>query len=130
MVESPALIRPYIKALTRSELFIVMSVGMATIAGTVMVLYSVGLDSWVGYALSHMITASVISAPAAIMLALIMVPATSSDSADDFAKNSKDFGPKYHNIMDAIAKGTGDGIALMVNVGAVSYTHLTLPTKA
>ena len=84
-MESPALIRPYIKALTRSELFIVMSVGMATIAGTVMVLYSVVLEPLVGNALSHIITASVISAPAAIMLALIMVPATSSDSGDDVA---------------------------------------------
>ena len=126
MVESPALIRPYIKALTRSELFIVMSVGMATIAGTVMVLYSVVLEPLVGNALSHIITASVISAPAAIMLALIMVPTTSSDSADDVAQNSKDFGPKYHNIMDAVAKGTSDGIALMVNVGAMLLVLVAL----
>ena len=86
MVESPALIRPYIKALTRSELFIVMSVGMATIAGTVMVLYS----------------------------------------ADDIASDSKDFGPKYHNVMDAIARGTSDGVALMVNVGAMLLVLVAL----
>ena len=75
MVESPALIRPYIKGLTRSELFVVMSCGMATIAGTVMVLYSVILGEVIDNALGHILTASVISAPAAIMLALIMVPA-------------------------------------------------------
>jgi concentrative nucleoside transporter, CNT family len=126
MVESPALIRPYIKALTRSELFIVMSVGMATIAGTVMVLYSVVLEPIVGNALSHIITASVISAPAAIMLALIMVPTSGSESADDIAKDSEDFGPKYHNIMDAIAKGTSDGVALMVNVGAMLLVLVAL----
>ena len=126
MVESPALIRPYIKALTRSELFIVMSVGMATIAGTVMVLYSVILEPLIGNALGHILTASVISAPAAIMLALIMVPASSSDSADDIASDSKDFGPKYHNVMDAIARGTSDGVALMVNVGAMLLVLVAL----
>ena len=126
MVESPALIRPYIKALTRSELFIVMSVGMATIAGTVMVLYSVVLEPVIGNALGHILTASVISAPAAIMLALIMVPASSSDSADDIASDSKDFGPKYHNVMDAIARGTSDGVALMVNVGAMLLVLVAL----
>ena len=81
MVESPALIRPYIKGLTRSELFVVMSCGMATIAGTVMVLYSVILGEVIDNALGHILTASVISAPAAIMLALIMVPAAPKDSA-------------------------------------------------
>ena len=126
MVESPALIRPYIKALTRTELFIVMSVVMATIAGTVMVLYSVILEPLIGNALGHILTASVISAPAAIMLALIMVPASSSDSADDIASDSKDFGPKYHNVMDAIARGTSDGVALMVNVGAMLLVLVAL----
>ena len=126
MGESPARIRPYIKALTRSELFIVMSVGMATIAGTVMVLYSVILEPLIGNALGHILTASVISAPAAIMLALIMVPASSSDSADDIASDSKDFGPKYHNVMDAIARGTSDGVALMVNVGAMLLVLVAL----
>ncbi|MBM87561.1 MAG: nucleoside:proton symporter [Gammaproteobacteria bacterium] len=126
MVESPALIRPYIKALTRSELFIVMSVGMSTIAGTVMVLYSVVLEPVIGNALGHILTASVISAPAAIMLALIMVPTTSSVSADDIADDGKEFGPKYHTLMDAIAKGTSDGVALMVNVGAMLLVLVAL----
>ncbi len=126
MVESPALIRPYIKALTRSELFVVMSVGMATIAGTVMVLYSVILEPIIGNALGHILTASVISAPAAIMLALIMVPASSAESADDIADDNEDFGPKYHNIMDAIARGTSDGVALMVNVGAMLLVLVAL----
>ena len=83
MVEAPALIRPYIKALTRSELFVLMSVGMATIAGTVMVLYAVVLAPIVDNALGHILTASVISAPAAIMLALIMVPPTLNISDSD-----------------------------------------------
>lgn len=119
MVEAPALIRPYIKALTRSELFVVMSVGMATIAGTVMVLYAVILTPLIDNALGHILTASVISAPAAIMLALIMVPSTLDSSGGEITKESKDFGPVYHNVMDAITKGTADGVALMVNVGGM-----------
>ena len=119
MVEAPALIRPYIKALTRSELFVLMSVGMATIAGTVMVLYAVVLAPIVDNALGHILTASVISAPAAIMLALIMVPPTLNISDSDSKEKVKNLGPTYHNVMDAIAKGTADGVALMVNVGAM-----------
>ena len=119
MVEAPALIRPYIKALTRSELFVVMSVGMATIAGTVMVLYAVILTPLIDNALGHILTASVISAPAAIMLALIIVPSTLDSSGGEITKESKDFGPVYHNVMDAITKGTADGVALMVNVGGM-----------
>ncbi|MCH7671371.1 MAG: nucleoside:proton symporter [Proteobacteria bacterium] len=114
MVESPALIRPYIKQLNRSELFIVMSCGMATIAGSVMVFYSVILADVIDNALGHMLTASVISAPAAIMLALIMVPA--SEEATD---QEIELGTHYHSLMDAITKGTSDGLKLMVNVGAM-----------
>ena len=119
MVEAPALIRPYIKALTKSELFIVMSVGMATIAGTVMVLYAVVLAPIVDNALGHILTASVISAPAAITLALIMVPPSSNSSSNDNKTQTMSFGPNYHSVIDAITKGTSDGIALMVNVGAM-----------
>lgn len=114
MVESPALIRPYIKQLTRSELFIVMSCGMATIAGSVMVFYSVILANVIDNALGHILTASVISAPAAIMLALIMVPA-----GEDATDQKIELSTHYHSLMDAITKGTSDGLKLMVNVGAM-----------
>lgn len=114
MVESPALIRPYIKQLNRSELFIVMSCGMATIAGSVMVFYSVILADVIDNALGHMLTASVISAPAAIMLALIMVPASGEATDQEI-----ELGTHYHSLMDAITKGTSDGLKLMVNVGAM-----------
>ena len=114
MVESPALIRPYIKQLNRSELFIVMTCGMATIAGSVMVFYSVILVDVIDNALGHMLTASVISAPAAIMLALIMVPAS-----EEAADQKIELGTHYHSLMDAITKGTSDGLKLMVNVGAM-----------
>ena len=126
MVESPALIRPYIKRLTRSELFVVMSCGMATIAGTVMVLYSVILGEVIDNALGHILTASVISAPAAIMLALIMVPATPKDSAKIAGGDVVDISTDYHNVMDAIVRGTSDGLKLMVNVGAMLLVFIAL----
>ena len=126
MVESPALIRPYIKGLTRSELFVVMSCGMATIAGTVMVLYSVILGEVIDNALGHILTASVISAPAAIMLALIMVPATPKDSEKIADGDAVDISTDYHNVMDAIVRGTSDGLKLMVNVGAMLLVFIAL----
>ena len=126
MVESPALIRPYIKRLTRSELFVVMSCGMATIAGTVMVLYSVILGEMIDNALAHILTASVISAPAAIMLALIMVPTVAEDSAQIAGGDAVDISTDYHNVMDAIVRGTSDGLKLMVNVGAMLLVFIAL----
>ena len=126
MVESPALIRPYIKGLTRSELFVVMSCGMATIAGTVMVLYSVILGEVIDNALGHILTASVISAPAAIMLALIMVPAAPKDSEKIAGGDAVDISTDYHNVMDAIVRGTSDGLKLMVNVGAMLLVFIAL----
>ncbi len=126
MVESPALIRPYIKGLTRSELFVVMSCGMATIAGTVMVLYSVILGEVIDNALGHILTASVISAPAAIMLALIMVPAIPKDSAKIAGGDAVDISTDYHSVMDAIVRGTSDGLKLMVNVGAMLLVFIAL----
>lgn len=121
MVESPALIRPYIAVLSRSELFVVMSCGMATIAGSVMVFYSVILQGVLDDALSHIITASVISAPAAIMIALIMVPETGTASNDDIK-----LGGQYRSLMDAITRGTQDGVRLMVSVGALLLVLIAL----
>ncbi len=121
MVESPALIRPCLRALSRGELFIVMTCGMATVAGSVLVLYSVILEDVIGNALGHVLTASVISAPAAIMLALIMVPDEGGGKADEVELHSG-----YHNIMDAITKGTVDGLRLMLNVGAMLIVLVAL----
>ena len=121
MVESPALIRPYIAVLTRSELFMVMSCGMATIAGSVMVFYSIILQGTLADPLGHIITASVISAPAAIMLALIMVPET-----DAASKEEVELGVEYMSLMDAITKGTYDGVRLMVSVGAMILVLVAL----
>lgn len=121
MVESPALIRPYIAVLTRSELFVVMSCGMATIAGSVMVFYSIILQGTLDDPLGHIITASVISAPAAIMIALIMVPERAVVSAEEV-----ELSVEYGSLMDAITKGTYDGVRLMVSVGAMLLVLVAL----
>ena len=121
MVESPALIRPYISVLTRSELFVVMSCGMATIAGSVMVFYSIILQGTLDDPLGHIITASVISAPAAIMIALVMVPQSSAATSEEIQLSVE-----YKSLMDAITKGTYDGVRLMVSVGAMLLVLVAL----
>ena len=126
MVESPALIRPYIGTLTRSELFVVMSCGMATIAGTVMVFYSVILQGVIDNPLGQLITASVISAPAAIMLALIMIPPDDAASASEIPALDSE----YHSLMDAITRATADGLKLMANVAAMLIVLLALVALA
>lgn len=125
MVESPALIRPYLKQLSRSDLFIVMTCGMATVAGSVMLLYSVILQDVLENALGHILTASVISAPSAIMIALIMVPPSIRTSA---AENAEDVevSVQYQSLMDAIARGTSDGLKLMANVAAMLLVLVAL----
>jgi concentrative nucleoside transporter, CNT family len=121
MVESPTLIRPLIKELTRSELFIVMTCGMATIAGSVMIFYSVILQNVLDNPLAHILTASVISAPAAIMLALIMVPASLGRTEHTIKLDTK-----YHSLMDVISRSNTDGLKLMVNVGAMILVLIAL----
>src|SRR5437016_3341785 len=74
MVEAPLFIRPYLARLTRSELFVVMTGGMAGIAGTVLVIYATMLGSVIPDAAAHLVIASVLGAPAAILISLIMVP--------------------------------------------------------
>ena len=124
MVEAPLLIRPYLKDMTRSELFTVMTCGMATIAGTVLVLYASMLDAVIPNALGHILTASIISAPAAIMIAKIMVPETGEVTSGKLTPVSE-----YRSSMDAITKGTMSGIQLLLSIVAmiivlVAFVHL------
>ena len=79
MVEAPLLVRPYLERMTRSELFLVMTGGMATIAGTVFAVYATLLDDVIPDAAGHLLTASIISAPAAVVVAVIMSPPSSTE---------------------------------------------------
>ncbi|MBB4266579.1 NupC/NupG family nucleoside CNT transporter [Roseospira visakhapatnamensis] len=124
MIEAPLFIRPYVAAMSRSELFLMMTCGMATIAGTVMVLYASFLSGVLDNALGHILVASVISAPASLALALMLVP-----EDPDVAPTEARFKlppPEAHNTMEAVLLGTREGIALVVNVAAMLLVMVAL----
>jgi CNT family concentrative nucleoside transporter len=125
MVEAPLLIRPYLQAMSRSELFAVMTVGMATIAGTVMVLYAQMLASVIPDALGHIVTASLISAPAALTMAGLMVPPQSLVTEGDLAAPQA-----VRSSMDAITRGTLDGLTLLLNIIALLVVLVALVSLA
>ena len=111
MVESPLLIRPYLKGISRSELFTIMTAGMATIAGTVMVLYAVILDKIIPGIMGHLLTASLISAPAAVTISKLMVPERGEPST-----GKVELPVEANSSMDAITRGTVQGIKLLINI--------------
>src|ERR1700742_155104 len=94
MVEAPLFIRPYLSQLSRSELFLVMTGGMAGIAGTVLVLYATLLGPLIPDAAAHFVIASVLGAPAAILISLIMVPETSEITTDGQLSHAADLDPE------------------------------------
>ena len=111
MVEAPLLVRPYLERMTRSELFIVMTGGMATIAGTVFAVYATLLKDIIPDAAGHLLTASIISAPAAVVIAVIMSPPSGAE-ADQLV----DLGTMYENGVDAVTRGTIDGLRLLAYI--------------
>jgi CNT family concentrative nucleoside transporter len=123
MVEAPLFIRPYLAKLTRSELFLVMTGGMAGIAGTVLVLYATLLARLIPDAAAHFVIASVLGAPAAILISLIMVPET-SDSRTGSALTDPDI--QASSTMDAIAKGTAAGLELLLYIVAMLIVLVAL----
>jgi len=125
MVEAPLFIRPYLAQLSRGELFIVMTCGMAGIAGTVMVIYASILGPVIPDALGHILIASIISAPAAIVVSVLMVPSTDTPTSGQLASL-----PQAASSMDAITKGTLDGLALLLNIVALLVVLVALVTLA
>ncbi len=122
VVESPLVIRAYFARMSRAELFQVMVLGMSTISGAVLVLYASTLSQTVPNAVGHMISASLVSLPAALLIAKLMVPGNpSADKADDDATevDRDEPGLKYEGSIDAIVKGTMDGMQLFLAVIAV-----------
>lgn len=121
MVESPLVVKPYLKEMTRSELFSIMTVGMAGVAGTVMVLYASILGPVVPGALGHILIASIISAPAGVVVAKLMIPETKPITT------GKVFPPvEARSSMDAITRGTADGIKLLANIVAMVIVLVAL----
>ncbi|MFN0024961.1 MAG: NupC/NupG family nucleoside CNT transporter [Parvularculaceae bacterium] len=121
--EAPLLIRPFLSKLTRSELFVVITVGFATVAGSVMAVYAGFLLRIEREILGHIIIASIISVPAAILMAQVMMPEdkgvtpTPANAAEGF---------KYASSMDAFMRGVTDGLGLYLNIIAslIAFTAL------
>ena len=128
MVEAPLLVRPYLAAMTRAELFATMTVGMATIAGTMLALYASIVAPELPGAAGHLMVASIISAPAALMIAALMVPDTSQPAAQDAARPL--FAAPAQSSVDAITQGTRDGIVLLVNIAAMLIVAVALVALA
>ncbi len=121
MIEAPLLIKPYLRHLTRSELFAVMSTGMATIAGTMMVLYAGILGELMPNVLGHIITASIISVPAALMVARVMVPETSTPTPGVITSEDT-----VHSSIEAITQGALNGLRLLAYVVVMLIVFVAL----
>jgi|TARA_B110000967_G_scaffold206073_1_gene251937 CNT family concentrative nucleoside transporter len=123
--EAPILIRPFIGTMTNSELTAVMTGGFATAAGSVLALYVIWLDSIPGIA-GHLLAASIMSAPASLVVAKIIYPETEISSKKSFIKVH--ISEKDENIMDALARGASDGLKLAANVGAMLIAFVSIIT--
>lgn len=117
--EAPLVIRPFVGSLTQSELMAVMVGGFATIAGGVMAAYvSMGINA------GHLVTASVISAPAALLIAKVLIPET--ESPNTLGRVQIIVERQSVNVLDAAATGAADGLKLALNVGAMLIAFLAL----
>jgi CNT family concentrative nucleoside transporter len=121
MIEAPLLIRPYLAKLSRSELFALMTTGMATIAGTMMVLYATVLSPLREDALGQILSASVISIPAALVIALMLVPGQGDETAAEAVLYSE-----ASSAMDAITRGALAGVTLVINIVAMLIVFVAL----
>jgi CNT family concentrative nucleoside transporter len=142
MVEAPLLVKPYLRRMGRDELFALMTTGMATIAGTVMILYATLLADAVPNALGHILTASLINAPAALVIAGILVPsapgarqpAAETGAAETAATaagaEEARIDIRYASAMDAVTRGTLDAIPLVLNIAAMLVVMVALVSLA
>ncbi|MCY4214439.1 MAG: nucleoside:proton symporter [Gammaproteobacteria bacterium] len=121
MAEAPLVIRAYLAKLTRSELFSVMTCGMATIAGSIMVLYAGVLQEVIDGALGHILVASAINVIGAILISRLMIPVAGATAADEAPVSLS-----YAGTMDAITRGTADGLRLALYIGAMLIVLVSL----
>ena len=131
MVEAPLLVRPYLATMSRAGLFATMTVGMAGVAGTVLAIYATIMQGTLPGAAGHLIVASVISVPAALLLSQLMVPDQPGSTAVPQETSSTiaiDDPPR--SSMDAIAQGTAEGVILLANVAAMLIVAVALVALA
>lgn len=122
--EAPLLIKPYLKQMSRGEIFTIMTLGLATTSGTILAIYASILESSIPHVLTHIITASVINIPAAITLSRIMIP----HGVETSGKVVQPY--EFTSSMDAVSKGTGDGLKLFLNVVAMLVVFISLVALA
>ena len=128
VVESPLVVRAYFARMSRADLFQVMVLAMATISGAILILYATTLSRTVPDAVGHMISASLISLPAALLIAKLMVPGEASAEGEGPDAGSQ--GLKFESSIDAIIKGTMDGMQLFLAVIAVIIVVFALVSLA
>ncbi|MDB3991075.1 Na+-dependent nucleoside transporter [Gammaproteobacteria bacterium] len=123
--EAPLLIKPYLSRMTKHELLVVMIVGMSTISGGLMVVYTTMLGGlYEASLIGHFLTASIISVPAAIMYANIMLPSDLKTEENSDIEESK----LYKSTMDAVTRGTQDGLSMALNIAALLLVLISLVT--
>lgn len=122
MTESALLVKPYLQRMTRSELFLLMTMGMATVAGSVMLSY-VGMLGGGDFA-GHLATASLLSAPAGILISKVMIPET--ETAETFSAGGTVRARTHVNVIDAAADGALAGLRLAAYVGALLLAFVAL----
>jgi concentrative nucleoside transporter, CNT family len=120
MVEAPLFVRPYLARISRGELFAIMAGGMASIAGTVLFLYGSILSRVQPDAVAHLLIASILSAPAALVVAFLMVPPGLT------ASGSLAFKSEATGSVDALTRGTLDGAQLLLNIVAMLVVFIAL----
>ncbi len=125
MVEAPLVVRAYLGSMSRSEMFTLMTCGMATVAGSIMVLYASVLRDVIDGALGHVLVASVINVIGAVFISRIMIPVGEETESLDTADTLS-----YSSTMDAITRGTFDGLRLVANVGAMLIVLVSLVALA
>jgi CNT family concentrative nucleoside transporter len=115
IVEAPLLVKPYLLSMSRSSLFIIMTAGMSTVAGTVMVLYASIISKAIPDSLGHILVASLVSTPAAILIGHLFVPGSDQDEAEGEVEIKR----STESVMDALVKGTMEGIQLLLSIVAM-----------
>ncbi len=121
MVEAPLAIRAYLAHISRSELFVVMTCGMSTVAGSIMVLYAGVLAPVIDGALGHILVGSVVNVLGAVVIARIIIPEDGHTDGEGLADSLH-----YASVIDAVARGAADGTRLVVNIGAMVIVMVSL----
>jgi concentrative nucleoside transporter, CNT family len=117
--EAPLVVKPYLEKMTRSELFAVMTGGLASVAGSVLIGYSL-----LGVPLEYLLAASFMAAPAGLIIAKIMIPETEQSQTSDDLHLEKD--TESVNVIDAAARGASTGLQLALNIGAMLLAFIAL----